>query len=65
MILLPFAIMLATLPFWDQIKKLRTRCRKPHTLVSSGRKYIILSDLERYDEGLLEYVKNQRNNDHF
>jgi hypothetical protein len=50
--------MLATLPFWDQIKKLRTRCRKPHTLVSSGRKYIILSDLERYDEGLLEYVKN-------
>ena len=55
--LLLFAIMLATLPFWAQIKKLRTRRRKPHKLVSSGRKDINLSDLKRYDEGLLEYVK--------
>ena len=49
--------MLATLPFWAQIKKLRTHCRKPHKLVSSGHKDINLSDLKRYDEGLLEYVK--------
>ena len=49
--------MLATLPFWAQIKNLRARRRKPHKLVSSGRKDIVSSDLERYDEGLLEYVK--------
>jgi hypothetical protein len=55
--LLLFAIMLATLPFWAQIKNLRTRRREPHKLVSSGRKDIILSDLKGYDEGLLEYVK--------
>jgi hypothetical protein len=47
----------ATLPFWAQIKNLRTRRREPHKLVSSGRKDIILSDLKGYDEGLLEYVK--------
>jgi len=57
--------MLATLPFWAQIKNLRTRRRKPHKLVSSGRKDIISSDLERYNEGLLEYVKSKKNNDHF
>jgi hypothetical protein len=56
-VLLLFAIMLATLPFWAQIKNLRTRRREPHKLVSSGRKDIILSDLKGYDEGLLEYVK--------
>jgi hypothetical protein len=49
--------MLATLPFWAQIKKLRTRRRKPHKLVISGHKDINLNDLKRYDEGLLEYVK--------
>jgi hypothetical protein len=37
--LLLFAIMLAMLAFWVQIKDLQTRCRKPHTLVSSGHKY--------------------------
>ncbi len=56
--LLPFAIMLANLPFWAQIKILRTRCRKPHKLASSGRRNIIVSDLKTYDEGLPEYVKN-------
>jgi hypothetical protein len=55
--LLLFAIMLATLPFWAQIKNLRTRRREPHKLVSSGCKDIILSELKGYDEGLLEYVK--------
>jgi hypothetical protein len=49
--------MLATLPFWAQIKHLRTRRREPHKLVSSGCKDIILSELKGYDEGLLEYVK--------
>jgi hypothetical protein len=57
-ILLPFAIMLAKLPFWAQIKNLRTRCREPHKSTSSGRKNIIVSDLKRYDKGLPEYVKN-------
>jgi len=57
--------MLATLPFWAQIKNLRTCRRKPHKLVSSGHKDIISSDLERYNEGLLEYVKIKKNNDHF
>ena len=56
--LLLFAIMLANLPFWAQIKILRTRCRKPHKLASSGHRNIILSDLKRYDKGLSEYVKN-------
>jgi len=55
--LLLFAIMLAMLPFWAQIKNLRTRRREPYKLVSSGRKDMILSDLKRYDEGLLENVK--------
>jgi hypothetical protein len=49
--------MLAPLPFWAQIKNLRTRRREPHKLVSSGRKDIILSDLKGCNEGLLEYVK--------
>jgi len=57
--------MLATLPFWAQIKNLRTCRRKPHKLVSSGHKDIISSDLERYNEGLLEYVKIKKNNNHF
>jgi hypothetical protein len=57
-LLLPFAIMLAKLPFWAQIKNLRTRCREPHKSTSSGRKNIIVSDLKRYDKGLPEYVKN-------
>jgi len=56
--LLPFAIMLANLPFWAQIKILRTGCCKPHKLASSGRRNIIVSDFKRYDEGLPEYVKN-------
>jgi hypothetical protein len=55
--LLPFAIMLAKLPFWAQIKNLRTRCREPHKSTSSGRRNIIVSDLKRYDKGLPEYVK--------
>jgi hypothetical protein len=63
--LLPFAIMLAKLPFWAQIKNLRTHCREPHKSTSSGRRNIIVSDLKRYDKGLPEYVKNQRNNDDF
>jgi hypothetical protein len=57
--------MLATLPFWAQIKNLRTRRRKSHKLVSSGRKTIILSGFKRYDEGLHRYVKIERNNNHF
>jgi len=56
-VLLLFAIMLAKLPFWAQIKNLTTHCRKPHKLASSGCSNIIVSDLKRYDEGLLEYVK--------
>ena len=55
--LLLFAIMLVMLPFWAQIKKLRTHHCKPHKLVSSGHRDINLSDLKRYDEGLLKYVK--------
>jgi hypothetical protein len=55
--LLLFTIMLATLPFWAQIKNLRTCRCEPHKLVSSSHKDIILSDLKGYDEGLLKYVK--------
>ena len=60
-VLLPFAIMLAKLPFWAQIKNLRTRCREPHKLVNSGRKDMILGDLERYDVGLQACIKITRN----
>ena len=49
--------MLAILPFWAQIKKLRTCHHKPHKLVCSGCKDINLGDLKWYDEGLLKYVK--------
>jgi hypothetical protein len=49
--------MLAMLPFWAQIKILRTCRCKPYKLVSSGQKDMVLSDLKRYDKGLLEYVK--------
>jgi len=55
--LLLFAIMLVMLSFWAQIKNLRTHCCKPYKLVSSGCKDIVSSDLERYNEGLLKYVK--------
>ena len=54
---MPFAIMLAKLPFWAEIKNLRTHRRKPHKLVISVRINIILSDLERYTKCLPEYVK--------
>ena len=59
--LLLFAIKMATLPFWAQIKNLRTRHGKAYKFVSSGLNNIILSDLERYDVGLPEYVKIMRN----
>jgi len=55
--LLLFAIMLVMLPFWAQIKNLRTHCCEPYKLVSSGHKDMILSDLKRYNEGLLKNVK--------
>jgi hypothetical protein len=56
-ILLLFAIKMATLPFWAEIKNLRTRHREAYKFVNSGRNDMILSDLERYDVGLPEYVK--------
>ena len=59
--LLLFSIMLAKLPFWAQIKNLRTRSRKPHKFVSYGRINTILSDSERLDVGLPEYIKMLRN----
>ena len=52
---------MATLPFWAQIKNLRTRHGKAYNCVSSGWNNTILSDLERYDVGLPEYVKIMRN----
>jgi hypothetical protein len=55
--LLLFAIKMATLPFWAEIKNLRTRHREAYKFVNSGRNDMILSDLERYDVGLPEYVK--------
>ena len=55
--LLPFAIMLAKLPFWAKIKNSRMHRCKPHKLVISGHINIILSDLERYTKCLPEYVK--------
>ena len=55
--LLLFAIKKATLPFWAEIKNLRTRHCKPHKIANPGRINTIVSDLERYDIGLLEYVK--------
>jgi len=55
--LLLFAIKMATLPFWAEIKNLRTPHCKPHKIANPGRINTIVSDLERYDIGLLEYVK--------
>ena len=59
--LLLFAIKMATLPFWAQIKNLRTRRGKAYKCVNSDRNNMILGDLERYDVGLQEYVKIMRN----
>ena len=53
--------MLAKLPFWAQIKNLRTRHREAHKFVNSGRIDMILSDSKRYDVRLPEYVKIMRN----
>jgi len=39
-----FAIKMATLPFWAEIKNLRSRSRKAHKFFSSGRIDLILSD---------------------
>jgi hypothetical protein len=60
-LLLLFAIKMATLPFWAEIKNLRTLHREAYRFVNSGRNDMILSDLERYDVGLPEYVKIMRN----
>jgi len=56
-VLLLFAIKMATLPFWAQIKNLRTRPGKAYKCVNSGQNNMILSNLERYNVGLPEYVK--------
>jgi len=61
MYLLLFAIKMAMLPFWAQIKNLRTHHGKAYNCVSSGWNNTILSDLERCDVGLPEYVKIMRN----
>jgi len=42
--LLLFAIKMATLPFWAEIKNLRSRSCKAHKFFSSGRIDLILSD---------------------
>jgi len=60
MSLLLFAIKMATLPFWAQIKNLRTRHCEVHNFVNSGRIDMNLSDPEGYDVGLPEYVKITR-----
>ena len=56
-ILLLFAIKMATRPFWAEIKNLRTCYCVPYKLVSFGPTNMIVSDLERYDIGLPEYIK--------
>ena len=48
---------MATRPFWAEIKNLRTCYCVPYKLVSFGPTNMIVSDLERYDIGLPEYVK--------
>ena len=53
--LLLFAIKMVTRPFWAKIKNLRTRHCKPHKIANPGRINTIVSELERYDIGLLEY----------
>ena len=55
--LLLFSIKLVMLPFWAEIKNLRTHHCKPYKIANPGRINTIVSDLERYDIGLLEYVK--------
>ena len=55
--LLLFAIKMATRPFWAEIKNLRTCYCAPYKLVSFSPTNMIVSDLERYDIGLPEYVK--------
>jgi len=55
--LLLFAIKMATWPFWAEIKNLRTHYCAPYKFVSFGPTNTIVSDLERYDIGLPEYVK--------
>jgi len=55
--LLLFAIKMAMRPFWAEIKNLRTRYCAPYKFVSFGPINTIVSDLERYDIGLPEYVK--------
>ena len=55
--LLLFAIKMATRPFLAEIKNLRTRYCAPYKFVSFGPTNTIVSDLERYDIGLPEYVK--------
>ena len=49
--------MLAKLPFWAEIKNLRTHHHKPHKLVISSHINMILSDLERYTKGLPKYAE--------
>ena len=55
--LLLFAIKMATRPFWAEIKNLRTCYCASYKFVSFGPTNTIVSDLERYDIGLPEYVK--------
>ena len=55
--LLLFAIMLAKLPFWAEIKNSRMHHHKPHKLVISGHINMILNGLERYTKGLPEYAE--------
>ena len=55
--LLLFAIKMVMRPFWAKIKNLRTRYCAPYKFVSFGPTNTIVSDLERYDIGLPEYVK--------
>ena len=57
LLLLLFAIKMATRPFWAEIKNLRTCYCAPYKLVSFSPTNMIVSDLERYDIGLPEYVK--------
>ena len=48
---------MATRPFWAEIKNLRTCYCAPYKFVSFGPTNTIVSDLERYDIGLPEYVE--------
>jgi len=56
-----FSIMLAKLPFWAQIKNLRTRRHEACKFVKSRWIDMIFSNSERYNVGLQEYVKIMRN----